>query len=88
MASAAFPKACSSSTAKKIPNKVGATPARTKPCFTLLRMSKGFDVEPAKTTVQFVSSGRALMMLRSLGGYMIVGIIFNSRLCSKALCGL
>ena len=65
MPSVAFPNVCSSRKAKKIPNKVGA---RTKPYFSLLRMSKGSDIEPAKTTVSFVSSGRPLMMLRSLGG--------------------
>ena len=74
MPSAAFPKFCSCRTAKKIPNKVGA---RTKPYFTPLRMSKGSDIEPAKTTVSFVSSGRPLMMLRSLSGHLIVGRILD-----------
>ena len=51
MPSVADPKACFSTLAKKIPHKVGA---RTQPCFTPLRMSKGNDVEPSKTTMPFV----------------------------------
>ena len=47
MSSVATLKSCFSRTAKKSRNKVGAM---TQPCFTPLRMSKGSDVEPSKTT--------------------------------------
>ena len=63
MSSVADPKACLRRTARKIPDRVGA---RTQPCFTPLRMSKGSDVEPSKTTVPFMFLSRDLMMLRSL----------------------
>ena len=47
MPSVATLESCFSGTAKKSRNKVGAM---TQPCFTPLRMSKGSDVEPSKTT--------------------------------------
>ena len=51
--------------------------ARTHPYFTSLRMLKGSDVEPSKTTVPFKSSRKDLMLLRSLGGHPILGRILN-----------
>ena len=56
-------------TAKKIPKSVGA---RTQPCFTPLRMSKGAEVEPSYTTVPFMSSWNDFTMPRSLGGQPIL----------------
>ena len=47
MPSVATLKSCFSRTATKTRNKVGAM---TQPCFTPLRVSKGSEVEPSKTT--------------------------------------
>ena len=72
--SVSSPKAYFSRTAREIPNKIGAA---TQPCFTPLRMSKGSDVEPSKTTMHFMSSREDLMMLKNLGGRAILGRILN-----------
>ena len=70
----AVPKACLKSRAKKIPKSVGA---RTYPCLTPLRMSKGLEELPLNCTVPFMSVWKDSIMLCNFGGQPIFGRIWK-----------
>ena len=70
----AVPKACLKSRAKKIPKRVGA---RTHPCLTLLRMSKGLEELPLNCTDPFMFVWKDSIMLYDFDGQPIFGRIWK-----------
>ena len=46
--------------------------ASTRPCFTLLLIGKGSEVEPSYWPVSCMSSWKDIIILRSLGGHPIL----------------
>ena len=77
-------KACLKSRAKKIPKSVGA---RTHPCLTQLRMSKGLEELPLNCTVPFMFVGKDSIMLCNFGGQPIsLEESGRDRLKIKRLC--
>ena len=74
IASDIVPKACLKSRAKKIPKSVEA---RTHPCLTSLRMSKGLEELPLNCTVPFMLVWKDSIMLCNRGGQPIFGRIWK-----------
>ena len=70
----AVPKACLKSRAEKIPKSVGA---RTHPCLTPLRMSKGLEELPLNCTVPYMIVWKESIMLCNFGGQSIFGRIWK-----------